>query len=102
MNKSLQKYFENTKSIHILLTITLLMIIGVMVLPNALSLGPSSLGTFLRLCIITLLSYILFRNFSETYQLTQSKLADVRENTVASYVLCSFIFILLVYVVMNI
>jgi hypothetical protein len=76
-----------------------------MVIPSAsgaAAASTSSLGTLLRLAqigIVGLLVYILYRNFSETYKLSKLKNDNIRENTLASYVLCGFMMILLVYII---
>ena len=105
MNKQLQYFFENTKQLHILLSITLFMIIVIIV-------APINLGYIRKigqLVIIALLSYILYSNFTETRLLSLVKQSngndkeivldiDMKNNIIASYILCLFILLLLLYV----
>jgi hypothetical protein len=121
MNKQLQYFFENTKQLHILLSIALLLIIIIMVAPIT--------NGFIRytgqLIIVTILVYILFKNFTETHnfvevqktmeknklkkkkgekedELSEDTMIDIKNNTIASYVLCGFILLLLLYVIYSI
>lgn len=126
MNKQLETFFDNTKQLHLLLSISLLLIIMIMVSPINLGFGKS-IGQGV---IVAILFYILFKNFTETHnfsilqtnlkkkQLKNKKhnkksikeedivddgeFVDMRNNTIASYILCGFIFILLLYVVYSI
>ena len=105
MNKQLQLFFDNTKQLHILLSITLFMIIVIIV-------APINLGYIRKigqLVIIALLSYILYMNFTETRLLSLVKQSngndkesvldiDMKNNIIASYILCLFILLLLLYV----
>lgn len=120
MNKSLQNFFDNTKQLHILLCIDLLLIIIIMVAP----IGNGIIKKGGQAIIVGILIYILFQNFTEThnFRLEQKRLekdrlkknkegkdsaeyisddtmADIQNNTIASYVLCGFILILLAYVI---
>jgi predicted ABC-type exoprotein transport system permease subunit len=65
-----------------------------------------------QVVIIVLLIYVLFKNFTETHNfvLVQKNIknekdmnedikVDLKNNTIASYVLCGFILILLLYVI---
>jgi|688.fasta_scaffold1790513_1 hypothetical protein len=117
MNKQLHNFFENTKQLHILLCIVLLLIIIVMVAP----IGKGYLKYSGQSVIVVILVYVLFKNFTETHNfvLQQKKikkiknkegendmselvLEDIKSNTIASYVLCGFILLLLVYVIYSI
>ena len=126
MNKHLELFFNNTKELHVLLTIALLLIIIVMVAPFNLGIGQP-IG---QLVIVIILFYILFKNFIETHNfslkqkqlknaqmkskkkgekkmnndeyLDAATMADMRNNTIASYLLCVFIFILLLYIIYSI
>ncbi len=123
MNKELQYFFENTKQLHILLSISLLLIIIIMVAP----ISNRFLQYSGQLVIVIILIYILFKNFTETHNfvqvqkemekdrlkkkdkteeeddiVTDDNMLDIKNNTLASYVLCGFILILLVYVIYSI
>ena len=118
MNKQLQYFFENTKQLHILLTIALLLIIIIMVAP----IGNGFVKYSGQVVIVVILIYILFKNFLETHNfalvqkdmeknrlkkkkkneddnMTSENLLDIKTNTYLSYVLCGFILILLLYVI---
>jgi hypothetical protein len=123
MNKELQYFFENTKQLHILLSIALLLIIIIMVAP----IGKGIIRYSGQGVIVIILIYILFKNFIETHNfalvqkemekdrlkkkddkdekddiITDANMLDIKNNTLASYVLCGFIMILLVYVIYSI
>lgn len=106
MNKQLQDFFDNTKQLHILLCIALLLILFVTVAP----VGKGFIKYSGQVVVIVILIYILFKNFTETHNfvLVQKKSkkdttddikTDLRNNTIASYILCGFILILLLYVI---
>ena len=108
MNKQLQNFFDKTKQLHILLCIALLLILFVLVAP----IGKGFLKYSGQVVIIVLLIYVLFKNFTETHNfvLVQKNMKnekdmnedikiDLKNNTIASYVLCGFILILLLYVI---
>ena len=119
MNKQLQHFFDNTKQLHILLCIVLLLIIIIMVAP----IGKGFIKNSGQLIIVAILMYILFKNFTETHNLVlvqknmnkkkgkgekgneendenhETIMLDIQNNTIASYVLCGFILILLLYVI---
>ena len=128
MNKQLQHFFEKTKQLHILLSITLLLILIIIVAP----IGNGFIKHSGQIVIICMLIYILFKNLTETHNfvLVQKEIKknsskkrkngknkkkgegeegeeeinndiniDVKNNTIASYVLCGFIIILLIYVI---
>jgi hypothetical protein len=121
MNKQLQNFFDNTKQLHILLCIALLLIIIVRVAP----IGSGMIKNGGQLLIVGILIYILFQNFIETHHfvleqkrlekdrlkknkklgknsadyISDDTMIDIKNNTIASYVLCGFIFILLAYVI---
>jgi hypothetical protein len=119
MNKQLQHFFEKTKQLHILLSITLLLILIIIVAP----IGNGFIKHSGQIVIICMLIYILFKNLTETHnfvlvqkeikknslkkrkngkkeeEINNDIIIDVKNNTIASYVLCGFIIILLVYVI---
>ncbi len=120
MNKQLQHFFEKTKQLHILLSITLLLILIIIVAP----IGNGFIKHSGQIVIIFMLIYILFKNLTETHnfvliqkemkkniskkgknennkeeQINNAIMIDIKNNTIASYVLCGFIVILLVYVI---
>jgi len=107
MNKQLEYFFDQTKQLQVLLCLALLLIIVIMVTPFDLGYGKP-IG---HLTIVVLLSYILFKNFTETHNLSLNKKdktmskntrADLRNNMMASYILCFFIFILIIYILYSI
>jgi len=124
MNKQLQNFFDNTKQLHIFLCIALLLIIIVRVAP----IGSGIIKNGGQLIIIGILIYILFQNFIETHHfvleqkriekdrlkknkklgknspdyISDDTMIDIKNNTIASYVLCGFIFVLLAYVIYSI
>jgi len=123
MNKQLETFFDNTKQLHLLLSISLLLIILIIVNPINIGIGKP-IG---QAVIIGMLFYILFKNFTETHnfsilqkrlkkkQLKNNKknnneddtidnesFIDMKNNTIASYILCGFIFLLLLYVIYSI
>ena len=121
MNKQLQNFFDNTKQLHILLCIALLLIIIVMFAP----IGKGFIRKSGQHIIIVILLYILFKNFIETHHfvleqkrleknrlkknkkegknsadyISDNTMVDIKNNTIASYILCGFIFILLAYII---
>jgi hypothetical protein len=120
MNKQLQYFFERTKQLHILLSIALLLIIIIMVAP----IGKGFMRYSGQVVIVVILIYILFKNFIETHNfvlvqkemekdrlkkkdeieekeniITDDIMTDIKNNTLASYILCGFILILLLYVI---
>ena len=120
MNKQLQYFFERTKQLHILLSIALLLIIIIIVAP----IGKGFVRYSGQVVIVVILIYILFKNFIETHNfvlvqkemekdrlkkkdeieekeniITDDIMTDIKNNTLASYILCGFILILLLYVI---
>jgi hypothetical protein len=121
MNKQLQNFFDNTKQLHIFLCIALLLVIIVRVAP----IGTGIIKNGGQLLIVGILLYILFQNFIETHNfvleqkriekdrlknnkkkgknsedyISDDTMIDIKNNTIASYVLCGFIFVLLAYVI---
>lgn len=105
MNNQFRDFFDNTNQIHILLSITLLCIIITFVAPA----GVNYIGKPL---VVLLLSYILYKNFMETriFQKKSSNkntddtelLREMKTNILSSYVLCGFMFVLLLYVIYTI
>jgi len=123
MNKSLESYFDNTKQLHLLLAMSLFIIIATIAIPNGFQ-YTKGIGQGI---VIAVLSYILYKNYNETYTLqliekdmieklknmkdTKKKdndkdkdmdLIDIKSNTIASYTLCGFISILLLYFIYSI
>jgi hypothetical protein len=115
MNKELQHFFDGTKQLHILLCIALLLIIIVMVAP----IGNGFVKYSGQILIVAILMYILFKNFTETHnfglvqknmekskkkkdKMSKDTILDMKNNTIASYILCAFILLLLVYVIYSI
>jgi hypothetical protein len=121
MNKQLQNFYDNTKQLHIFLCIALLLVIIVRVAP----IGTGIIKNGGQLLIVGILLYILFQNFIETHNfvleqkriekdrlknnkkkgknsedyISDDTMIDIKNNTIASYVLCGFIFVLLAYVI---
>jgi hypothetical protein len=123
MNKQLQQFFDNTKQLHIFLCIALFLIIVIMVAP----IGGGFIKYTGQFIIIGSLMYILFKNFTETHnfsliqknmthkklkknknkeeeeekedEMTEDTRLDLQNNTLASYLLCGFILLLLLYVI---
>ena len=120
MNKSLESYFDNTKRLHLLLTLSLLIIIITIGIPSNLIYIK---GTF-QCIVVAILSYTLYKNYIETSKLEtiqremkkkikekgatdddknnkdkdkDKDTTDMRNNTIASYTLCGFIGLLLLY-----
>lgn len=116
MNKSLESYFDNTKRLHLLLTLSLLIIIITIGIPSSLTYIK---GVF-QCIVITILSYIIYKNYIETRNLERVQremknkmknidnkddknsddnkdTMDMKNNTIASYTLCGFIILLLLY-----
>ena len=120
MNKSLESYFDNTKRLHLLLTLSLLIIIITIGIPSNLMYIK---GTF-QCIVVAILSYTLYKNYIETSKLetiqremkkkikekgdtyddndnvdndNDKDTMDMRNNAIASYTLCGFIGLLLLY-----
>lgn len=113
MNKSLESYFDNTKRLHLLLTLSLLIIIITIGIPSNLMYIK---GTF-QCIVVAILSYTLYKNYIETSKLEtiqremkkkikekgdtddnkDKDTMDMRNNAIASYTLCGFIGLLLLY-----
>jgi len=95
MQKQLYTFFDNTKQLHIWLCFTLFLTIIVMVF-------PVNIKPFGHIVIVGILSYILYHIYIETQQfskLTKKKQdADIKNNIIASYVLCVFILLLILYI----
>jgi len=114
MNKQLQHFFDKTKQLHIILSITLLLILIIIVAP----IGNGFIKYSGQIVIIFMLVYVLFKNLTETHnfvliqkemkkksskkgdpQINNDVMLDIKNNTIASYVLCGFIVLLLIYVI---
>jgi hypothetical protein len=102
MNKKLQLFFDKTKQIHILLSSAMILILIIMVAPITTGL-MKRIG---QLVIIMILGYVFYQNFMETHQFSSKLknekasdlLIDMKNNVLASYALCAFIAILLLYI----
>ena len=99
MQSNIHAYFDNTKQINIMLSITLFIIIIVMVIPTRLAYIRKS-G---QLLVIALLSYILYQSINETRLLSnvkkENEKEEVKPTVIANTVLNGFILLLLLYVV---
>jgi hypothetical protein len=115
MNKSLESYFDNTKQLHLLLTFSLLIIIITIGIPVDYK-YTKGIGQGIAIFV---LSYILYKNYNETHNLgviekdmkeklkknkdnknndqKEKDITDMKNNTIASYTLCGFISILILY-----
>ena len=130
MNKYLESYFDNTKQLHLLLTFSLLIIIVTIGIPEEFK-YTKGIGQGIA---ISILSYILYKNYNETYNLqliqrdlkeklqnmnsqklnkkeddnnnnkieNENEIIDMKNNTIASYTLCGFIGLLLLYFIYSI
>jgi hypothetical protein len=103
MNSQMELFFERTKKIYMLLNITLFLLLLIMVVPINLGYGKH----LSQIVIIFILSYILYQNFIETRNFALDDddnepgsdiSIDMRNNMIASYVLCVFILLLVLYV----
>ena len=95
MKKQLYNFFDKTKQLHIWLCFALFITIIVMVCPY-------NIKPFGHILIVGILSYILYHTYIETHKFSQLnkkvKDTDIKNNIIASYVLCAFILLLLLYV----
>ena len=95
MQKELYSFFDKTKQLHTWLCFTLFLTIIVMVF-------PINIKPFGHIVIVGILSYILYHIYIETRKFSQhikkKQDADMKNNIIASYVLCAFILLLLLYV----
>ena len=102
MNKQFQDFFDKTNQIHVLLSVALLCVVFTFV-------APASVNYIFKPVIIVILSYILYKNFIETRHFSKLKdkdigkgkdtLREMKYNILASYILCGFMFALLLYVI---
>ena len=109
-----EHFFDKTKQLHIILSITLLLILIIIVAP----IGNGFIKYSGQIVIIFMLVYVLFKNLTETHnfvliqkemkkksskkgdpQINNDVMLDIKNNTIASYVLCGFIVLLLIYVI---
>ena len=105
MNKQFQIFSDNTQQMHIFLSICLFLIVSCTFIPANMKFTRLS-G---QLIIIIILGYILYRNFTETRKFAKQQMVldensietsmDIKNNILASYVLCGFILLLLLYVI---
>ena len=105
MNKHFQTYFDLTNKMHILLSIVLFFILIVMIVP----IRKKYIKYTGQIFIMGVLGYILYNYLHETHKfsllinknkedLSENEMVDMNNNVLASYVLCGFILILLIYV----
>ena len=102
MNKQFQDFFDKTNQIHVILSVALLCVVFTFV-------APDSVNYIFKPIIIVILSYILYKNFIETRNFSKFKgtdkdtgkdtLREMKSNILASYILCVFMLVLLLYVV---
>lgn len=104
MNKQLQQFFDNTQQLHTLLCMALFLIVAFLFIPA--NMKFVKFGG--QLLIISILGYILYSNFTETRKFSQQQIldadsietaTDLKNNILASYTLCGFILLLLLYVI---
>jgi len=104
MKNQLETFFDNTQQLHTLLCMALFLIVVFLFIPATMKVVKFG-G---QLLIISILGYILYSNFTETRKFSQSRLvdaesiestADFKNNILANYTLCVFIFLLLIYVI---
>lgn len=106
MNKALLTFYDNTQQLHILLCSALFFIVICMFIPPKMKMVRIG-GSLL---IISALAYILYGNFIETQLFSKktqedaqknpsSNELDMKNNILASYVLCGFIMALILYIV---
>ena len=129
MNKTLESYFDNTKQLHLLLTFSLLIIIMTIGIPTTYK-YTKGLGQGIVISILSYILYKNY-NETRTLQLIQKDMKDmkdkkntskknsnnennennenndkamidIRNNTIASYLLCGFIGLLLLYFIYSI
>ena len=95
MQKELYSFFDKTKQLHTWLCFTLFLTIIVIVF-------PVNIKPFGHIVIVGILSYILYHIYIETHKFSQltkkNKDTDIKNNIIASYVLCVFILLLVLYV----
>ena len=130
MNKSLESYFDNTKQLHLLLTFSLLIIIVIIGIPDNFK-YTRGIFQGIVVSLLTYILYknynetynlqLIQKNMKKKLQNTNSKntnkkdddnkddklekeneLVDMKNNTIASYTLCGFISILLLYFIYSI
>jgi len=131
MNKQLQTFFEKTKQLHILLCIALLLIIVFMVAPigKGFIKNTGQLSIIAILMYILFKNFTETQNFVTVQKnmkkdrlkkidndkakdtpkgddpaedITNDIMIDIKNNTIASYILCGVILILLLYVIYSI
>lgn len=109
MQKQLQDFFDNTKQLHLFLSLALFFTLIVMFIPPKFKLGKMLSQSL----VILFLSYILYCTLTETHRFSKLQDAsinsedasinsedvsnDLKNNMIASYVLCAFIFLLIAY-----
>lgn len=105
MNKHLQVFTDNTQQLQLFLGLTLFLVILCLFIPD----NKKFLKIGSRLVVIGILGYLLYLNFTETRKFSQQKVVigendiesatDLKNNILASYVLCGFILVLLLYLI---
>ena len=96
-------YSHNTKSIYIIISIALLLIIITTIAPIGLSMTKTVIG---KLLALALLGYALYKNCLETNNLVKGfpelfsdpTLSGIRNNALLSYTLCVSMLVLFLYV----
>ncbi len=105
MNKQFKVFSDNTQQMHLFLAICLFLIVSCMFIPA----NMKFTRTGGQLVIIMILGYILYKNFTETRKFSRQQVVldensietatDLKNNILASYVLCGFILLLLLYLI---
>jgi hypothetical protein len=96
-------YSHNTKSIYIIISIALLLIIITTIAPIGLSMTKIVIGKIVALALI---GYALYKNCLETNNLVKGfpelfsdqRLTGIRNNALLSYTLCISMLVLFLYV----
>lgn len=96
-------YSNNTKSIYIIISIALLLVVITTIAPIGLSSIKINIG---KLIALALIGYTLIKNCSETNNLIKSlpdifnnpELSGIRNNALLSYVLCLSMIGLFIYI----
>lgn len=95
-------YSNNTKSIYIIISVALLLIVISTIAPLGLSLFKTILVNSLALALI---GYALYKNCLETNKLVKSQpdlfknenLTGIRNNVLLSYLLCASLLLFIIY-----
>uniref|UniRef100_A0A6C0HIB0 Uncharacterized protein n=1 Tax=viral metagenome TaxID=1070528 RepID=A0A6C0HIB0_9ZZZZ len=95
-------YSNNTKSIYIITSVALLLIVISTIAPLGLSMFKTILVNSIALALV---SYALYKNCVETNKLVKSlpdlfkneRLTGIRNNVILSYLLCTSLLVLILY-----